>query len=123
MRQLGTEEKAALLLTSADEDDNESTTESSTQAQHDNFPIVSKRPKTYQRRPTNNTHPGLCFILILSAFIFGCLSGVVIMLFRISQDVEQSSLMSLSQLTKIDLSVKTKLSQSITKTNFLNLTR
>jgi len=122
MRQLGTEEKAALLLTSADEDDNEST-ESSTQLQHDNFPIVSKRPKTYQRRRTNNPHPILCFMLILSAFIFGCLSGVAIILYRISQDGEQSSLNSLSELTKIDLSVKTKLSQSITKTNFLNLTR
>lgn len=124
MHQLGTEEKAALLLTSVD-DDNEDveSNESPKKVHHDNFPVVSKRPKTYQRRRTASSHPVLFFVLILSAFIFGCLSGVCIMLYRMSQDAEQSSLTNSADLTKIDLSIKTKLSKSITKTNFLNLNR
>jgi hypothetical protein len=127
MRQLGAEEKAALLLTSADDDDDDNhdneSTESQKKVRHDNFPVIAKRPKTYQKHHTNSTHPVLFFILILSAFILGCISGVVIILYRMSQDAEQSSFISSSELTKIDLTIKTKLSQSITKTNFLNFNR
>ncbi len=118
MRQLGTEEKAALLLASADDDDDHN----ESKVQHDNFQIVSKRPKTSQRRRTNNTQSICVFTLILSAFIFGCASGVIIMLYRMSQDAQPSSIHS-PDLTKIDLTIKTKLFQSITKTNFLNFTR
>lgn len=122
MRQLGTEEKAALLLASADEDDHDSS-ESPIQIEKDNFPTVSKRPKTYQRRRTESTHPVLCFMIVLGVFVFGCLSGAVIMLYRMSQDAERASVTSSSDLIKVDLSIKTKLSQSITKANFLNLNR
>jgi hypothetical protein len=124
MHQLGTEEKAALLLTSVDDDNEEvESIESPKKVRHDNFPVVSKRPKTYQRRRIGSSHPVLFFVFILSAFILGCLSGVAIMVYRMSQDAEQSSLTNSVDLTKIDLSIKTKLSQSITKTNFLNLNR
>ena len=126
MRQLGTEEKTALLLTADDDDDdddNRTMLNSPTRVENDNFPIVAKRPRTYQRHYTSNTHPVLCFTLIMGAFVLGCVSGVVIMLYRISQDSEQSSVINSSELTKIDLSIKTKLSQSITKTNFHNLNR
>jgi hypothetical protein len=119
MRQLGTEEKAALLLASADDDDDD---HNESKVQHDNFQIVSKRPKTYQRRRTNSTQSICVFILILSAFIFGCATGVIIILYRMSQDAQPSSINS-PDLTKIDLRIKTKLFQSITKANFLNFTR
>ncbi|CAF4117947.1 unnamed protein product, partial [Adineta steineri] len=123
MRQLDTEEKAVLLLSSADDDDNP-TTQTSLKVQHDNFPVVAKRPKTYQRRRTTNTHPMYFFIFILGSFIFGCLSGVAIMVYRMSQDAEQSSsFINSPHLKKVDLSIKTKLVQSITKANFVNLTR
>jgi hypothetical protein len=122
MRQLGTEEKAALLLASTNDDDNESL-ESPKKVHHDNFPVISKRTKTYESPRTTSTHPVLCFMLLLSAFIFGCLSGAAIMLYRMSQDAEQSSLIHSSDLTKIDLTIKTKLSQSISPTNFLHLNR
>lgn len=124
MHQLRGEEKAALLLTSVD-DENEDveSIESPQKPQHDDFPVVSKRPKTYQRRRTASSHPVLFFVFILSAFVIGCISGVIIMVYRMSQDAEQSSLTNSAGLTKIDLSIKTKLSQSITKTNFLNLNR
>jgi hypothetical protein len=121
MHQLGTEEKAALLLASVDDDNEEvESIESPKKVRHDDFPVVSKRPKTYQRRRTASSHPVLFFVLILSAFIFGCISGTLIMLYRISQDADQSSMTNSADLTKIDLSIKTKLSQSITKTDFLN---
>jgi hypothetical protein len=121
MRQLGTEEKTALLLEAVD-DDNQSS-ESPTQVQHDNFPTISKRPKTYRRHRTGSAHPVLCFVFIIGAFMFGSLSGAAIMLYRISQDSEGQLVTRSPDLTKIDLSIKTKLSQSITKTNFLNLNR
>ena len=124
MHQLGTEEKAALLLTSIDDDNEEvESIESPKKARHDDFPVVSKRPKTYQRRRTPSSHPVLFFVLILSAFIFGCISGTLIMIYRISQDADQSSMANSADVTKIDLSIKTKLVQSITKTDFLNFNR
>ncbi|CAF0987404.1 unnamed protein product [Adineta ricciae] len=117
MRQLGTEEKAALLLTAADDDDHFTN-------ERDDIPVIPKRPKTYQRRHSNST-PSVCFFfLILSAFIIGSISGVVIMLYRISQDPEQAYLSSVSShLTRVDLTIRTKLSQSFTKSDFMNLTR
>jgi hypothetical protein len=124
MHQLGTEENAALLLAVADDDDNdnEELINSPRKIQHDNFPVIAKRPKTYQRH--SSTHPVLCFSLILGAFILGSISGVVIMLYRMSQDaVPNPSSTSLPTATNIDLSIRTKLFQSITKTNFLNLNK
>jgi hypothetical protein len=84
MRQSGTEEKAALLLTAVDDEDDNGdieSVESPKRVRHNNFPVIVKRPKTYQRHGTNSTHPVLCFMLILGAFIFGCLSDVVIVLY------------------------------------------
>ena len=124
MRQSGTEEKAALLLTSVDdEDDNfdRESIESSTRVRRDNFSVVAKRPKTYQRHGASSTHPVLCFTLILGAFVFGCLSGVVIMLYRTSQDADSFSWTGSAGLAKVDLSIKTKLVQSITKADFPHL--
>ncbi|CAF4578200.1 unnamed protein product, partial [Rotaria magnacalcarata] len=69
MRQLGNEEKAALLLASPDEDANELSQSPITRSNQINNPIVSKRPKTYQRGRSSSTHPILFFILILCAFI------------------------------------------------------
>jgi hypothetical protein len=118
MRQLGTEEKAALLLASADDDDNEAD-QSPSKNRNNDLPIVSKRPKSYQRRRPTRFHPFVIFILIFTAFIFGCISGLSIMLYRMSQDAEQSS--SSLSIKPADLTIKTKLFQSITKTNFVNL--
>jgi hypothetical protein len=121
MHHLRTEEKAALLIASADDDE---TSQFSSPVPHDDFPVVSKRPKTYQRRRTSSTHPVFFFGIILSAFIVGCLSGVAIMVYRLSQDAEaSSSFINSPKLTNIDLTIKTKLFQSITKTNFLNFNR
>ena len=117
MLQLGSEEKAALLLTSADDDEHPADS-------HDVVPLVAKRRRTSQRRPTNSSQSVVIFILILSAFVLGCFSGVVIILYRMSQDTGQSSSSLTSpHLTRVDPTIKTKLAQSITKTNFLNLTR
>lgn len=124
MRQSGTEEKAALLLTSVDEEDDNAdleSIESPARVRRDNFPVVTKRPKTYRRHAASSTQPVLCFILILGAFIFGCLSGVVIMLYRVSQDSESFSWTGSADLAKVDLSIKNKLVQSLTKTDFLHL--
>jgi hypothetical protein len=126
MHQLGTEEKAALLLTADDDDDDHEMMNSSFEVKHDKFPVVAKRPKTYQRHRANSTHPALCFVIILGAFILGCTAGVVIMLYRMSQDAEQRppSPTSSPNLSQIPPSVSvTKLFQSITKTNFVNLNR
>ncbi|UJR16475.1 hypothetical protein I4U23_003377 [Adineta vaga] len=122
MRQLGTEEKAALLLASADEDDHDDHDHRSSTNEHDQFPVVQKRPKTYQRRRANNSHSILFFVLTLIAFVIGCFSGVAIIIYRTSQDAEHSPSLISPHLTKIDLSIKTKLLQSFTKTNFMNLT-
>ena len=118
MRQVGTEEKAALLLASADDDEHVSRSP-------DHTPVVVKRRRTYQQRqPASDSHSVVVFLLILGAFVFGCLSGVVIMLYRMSQDGGfSSSSLATAQLTKVDPTIRTKLFQSITKTNFLNLTR
>ncbi|CAF1544003.1 unnamed protein product [Rotaria sp. Silwood1] len=124
MNQLGNEEKAALLLASADDDGNE-ISQTTSRPKQDNRSIVHKRPKTYQRRRASNIHPVLIFLLILCAFILGCISGIAILLYRMSQDAEQSasSFINSANLTKIDLTIQTKIFQSITKTNFLNLNR
>ncbi|CAF4228132.1 unnamed protein product [Rotaria sp. Silwood2] len=124
MNSLGNEENAALLLASADDDGNE-LSQSSSRVKQDNIPIVSKRPKTYQRHRPSRSHPVLIFLLILCAFILGCVSGVAILLYRMSQDTEQSasSFINSPSLTKIDLTIQTKIFQSIIKTNFLNLNR
>ena len=120
MRQLGTEEKAALLLTPIDnDDDDDDEIDQLTKTHRDQFPTVSKRPKTYYRTRSNSSHPVLIFILILSAFIFGCLSGVVIMIYRISQDADRSA--TINELNQIDVSMSTKFAQTINKTNFLHL--
>jgi hypothetical protein len=124
MRQLGAEEKAALLLTPSadDDDDNEELINSSTKIHTDNFPVITKRPKTYERHRASGAHPVLCFILIMGAFVLGCVSGVVIVLYRMSQDAESGSSSNTFQTAiNVDLSIRTKLFQSITKTNFLNL--
>jgi hypothetical protein len=127
MRSLGTEEKAALLLTAADDDDDDNNDNNSelinspTKIENDNFPVIAKRPKTYQNRPTS-AYPILCFALIMGTFVVGCFSGVIIMSYRGSQDFEQGlSSNSLQLATKIDLSIRKKLFQSITPTNFQNL--
>jgi len=126
MHQLGTEEKAALLLTPAadddDEDENHEMINSSTKNQHDNFPVIAKRPKTYERRRTPSSHPILCFILIMSTFVLGCASGVIIVLYRMSQDAERGvNSNTFETVTNIDLSIRTKLFQSISQTNFTNI--
>ena len=124
MHQLGNEEKAALLLTSTDDDCSE-VIQSSSIVQHDNNPVISNRPKTCRHHDTNSTDPILLFILILSAFVLGCLSGAFIILYRISQDSEQvlPLMINLSNLTDIDLTIRPKIFQSITRTNFLQLNR
>jgi hypothetical protein len=122
MHQLGGEESAALLLTATnddEDDDNQELLNSPSKNQHDNFPVITKRPKTYHR--STGTHPVLCFALILGAFILGCISGVLIILYRMSQ--EDSPSKSLQTATNIDLSIRTKLFKSITKTNFLNINK
>ena len=124
MRQSGTEEKAALLLTAVDDEDDNGdieSLESPKRIRHDNFPVIAKRPKTYQRHGAGSTHPVLCFMIILGAFIIGCFSGVVIMIYRISQDGEAFSWSGSVDLTKVDLSIKTKLAQAVTKTNFIHV--
>ena len=124
MLQLGMEEKAALLLTPADddEDDNHELNNSHSKPEHDNFPVISRHPKTYNR--SAGTHPVLCFALILGAFVFGCICGVVIMLYKIPQDVGQDSMStSLKMATNIDLSIRTNLFKSIMKTNFMNINK
>jgi len=128
MRQLGTEEKAALLLAADDDDDDdnhEMINSPPSKVVNDNFPTIAKRPRTYHRRSTSNTHPILCFTLIMGAFVLGCVSGVVIILYRMSQDTErgQSSPNILQKVTNVDLSIRTKLFESITKTNFRNFNR
>jgi hypothetical protein len=125
MRQLGTEEKAALLLPAADDDDDDNNHEminSPRKIEHDDFPVITKRPKTYQRHPSGSTHPVLYFCLMMGAFILGCISGVVIMVYRMSQEGGVSPNVFQSA-TNIDLSIRTKIFQSITTKNFLNLNK
>ncbi|CAF0716851.1 unnamed protein product [Adineta steineri] len=126
MRQLGTEERAALLLTADDDDNNDEDdhelNNSQSKISNDNFPTIAKRPRTYHRHNTSGTHPMLCFTLVLGAFILGCISGVVIMLYRVSQDAEPGHSLNIpQQLTNVDLSIRTKLFESIKPTNFMNL--
>lgn len=124
MHQLGNEEKAALLLAAADDDNNEPVQTSST-ARHDHNPIIVKRPKTYQRRDSNGPHPMLCFAFILFAFILGSITGVIIILYRMSQDSGQlgSANANSATLTNVDITIKKKLFDSMVKTDFLNLNR
>ena len=111
MRQLGAEEKAALLLPmDDDDDDNEAAI-----LPHDHFPVIARRPKTYHH--SHGPHPMLCFTLILFAFILGCVSGVVIMLYRMGQDAEQNPPTS-SMVMTVDLLIQKKLFQAITKEKF-----
>ncbi|CAF4364129.1 unnamed protein product [Rotaria sp. Silwood2] len=132
MHQLGTEEQTALLLSAAADDDDEdndnhNVTNAPLNSGNDGFPVVVKRPKTYQRHPISNAHPILCFACVLGAFILGCLTGVIILLDRISHASghEQTSLPSnfVESATNIDLSIRAKLFQSIKQTNFMDLTR
>lgn len=99
MRRLGAEENAALLLPMADDDEE----------LINSPPIIAKRPKT-----SRGPHPILCFTLILFAFVLGCVSGVVIMLYRIAQDSEQNPLES----SMVDLSIQEKLFQAISEEKF-----
>ncbi len=130
MRQLGAEEKAALLLTAADEDDDEynnnnsheMTNSPSNVKNDDNFPVVAKRPRNYQRYRSSNNHSLLYVVLMVGVFLLGCVTGICIIFYRMSQDIEPSQL-SIQTSTKIDLSIQTKLFQSIIKTNFMNLNR
>ena len=130
MRQLGAEEKAALLLTAADEDDDEynnnnnheMTNSPSNIKNDDNFPVVAKRPRSYQRHRSSSSHPVLYVVLMVGVFLLGCVTGICIIFYRLSQDTEPNQL-SIQTSTKIDLSVQTKLFQSIIKTNFMNLNR
>lgn len=117
MRQLGAEEKAALLLPMTDDDDNdnEELLNSSTTHPNEQFPMVIKRLKS--PRQSRGPHPILCFTLILFAFIIGCVSGVVIMLYRIGQDAEQNPSGS-SMMNVVDLSIQKKLFQAISKEKF-----
>lgn len=131
MHQLENEEKTALLLSAVDENDDENDNRNVTDATlnitNDNTPIVANRPRTYQRYPISNAHPLLCFTLIVGAFIVGCLSGVIIMLYRISQDSGPRSSSSSSNFlkvaTNVDSTIRTKLFQSIEKTNFIDFTQ
>lgn len=131
MRQLGHEEKAALLLTAADDDDDDGgndhheMTGSPPPTTTDRFPVLRKRPRTYRRYETSGSHPVLCFAVILGAFVFGCVSGVVIMLYRFSQDATNAPAAGNAQQlsTTVDLLVQTKLFESIAKGNFANVNR
>ncbi|UJR29971.1 hypothetical protein I4U23_017518 [Adineta vaga] len=121
MRQLGSEENAALLL-SADEDNDEDDlhhriTHSPSSPSNDRFPVVAKRPRTYHRHQTATSQPILCFILLLGAFVLGCVTGVAIVLYQFSQstDSRTSTSNSYQQNLNVDLSIQTKLSQAITK--------
>ena len=123
------EEKAALLLAEADDDeDQELDTSSPVKPNHEHIPMVSKRPKSshshprHRSRPTGS-HPVLCFALIMGAFILGCVSGVVIMLYRMSQDAPQGQPSSSPLNLDVDLSIRTKLAQSMSKSHFLNINR
>lgn len=120
MRQLGTEEKAALLLPVADDDDDEEFDNSPATIPHDHFPVITKRPRTYEQSRAG-AHPVLCFTLILCAFILGCVSGVIIMVYRISQDTEQRSHSSSAPaMMNADPSIQMKLFQLIKKIDFVN---
>jgi len=95
MHQIRTEEKAALLLPEADDDEEQMDLSPikpirPTILNDDDIPVVKKRPRTYHRSSTTSSQPFLCVALILFAFIFGCVSGVVVMLYRMAQDAEQN---------------------------------
>lgn len=133
MSQLDKEQKTGLLLSSIDDDEDDDnnvvnehlpmtrSTQKKPLANDDQFPIVKKRPKTYQRHRTNFNHPVSFFVILLSAFLFGCLAGVVIMLYRMSQETSLNN--DQMFLIKTDSTLKTKLFKSITKENFLEFNR
>ena len=122
MQQLRTEEKAALLLASTDEhnddDDIRFTPSKSLRA---GVAIKSKHVHSSQRYRTHSIHPIFLVIFIVCAFIVGCLSGVVILLYRWSQDAAYS--VESPSLTHIDVTLRSKLLQSITNGHFLHLNR
>ena len=129
MRRLNIEEKAALLLTPADNDEtieeNYPMTSTRRDSLDNHFPIIAKRSKF---RRIANVRLLLYFGLILITFILGCICGVFIILYRISQDAEQRKLLSLiSNLleteTNINLSIRNQLFHSIRRINFVNLDR
>jgi len=117
MRQLGNEENAALLLHSENED--EEVFHQPKPVRTEQFPVIRKRPKTYH---SSGSHPVLCFALILGAFVLGCISGVIIILYRMSQD-SQLPIDSAAISPTVDLSVRTQLFQSIKSADFVNLNR
>ncbi|CAF1102937.1 unnamed protein product [Adineta ricciae] len=99
------------------------TTSSSTHT-NDRFPVVTKRPRTYHRHRSATSQPILCFFFILAAFLLGSASAVVIMLYRMSQDAEGSrpSIPNINQQRfNVDLSIQTKLSESLTTSDFVNV--
>ena len=126
MLHLRNEEKAALLL-AADDNDEETQhdiTASSSTHPNDHFPVVTKRPRTYHRHQSPTSQPILCFFLILAAFLLGSASAVVIMLYRMSQDAEGTRPLTPNinqQRFNVDLSIQTKLSESLTTSNFMNM--
>ena len=122
MQQLRTEEKAALLLASADEhNDEEDIRCTASKSPRDGVTIRSKHFQSSQRYRTNSIHPVFLVIFIMCAFIVGCLSGVVILLYRWSQDAAQPG--KSPELTHIDVTIQSKLLQSITSAHFLHLNR
>jgi hypothetical protein len=122
MQQLRTEEKAALLLASVDEHNDEDDIRcAGSKSLRDGVAIRSKHSQSSQRYRTSSIHPFFLFIFIMCAFIFGCLSGVVILLYRWSQDAAHT--VKSPELTHIDLTIQSNLLRSITNTNFLHLNR
>lgn len=128
MSQFDNEQKTGLLLASVDDDeeaDGEHLPMSHSRKvknyENEHFPVIKNRPKTYQRHRTTLNHPVSYFILLLSAFLVGCIAGVVIMLYRMSQDAQIIN--DPSSLIKIDRTIQTKLFKSINKDNFLSWNR
>lgn len=128
------EEAAALLLSTADNDDDDddddhhhNTTSIPLNTLDDNSPVVKRNRKTFKNRSASSIHPLVCFAFILGAFVIGCISGVIIILYGISQAArpESSSLPSSGflPLANADLTIRAKLFQSIRKTSFRNLNR
>lgn len=125
MNRLGTEEKAALLLAEVDEDDEFEMTPTVNKPNNDKVTVLPKRTRTRNRRDSDSSNVILCFGLIVTAFVLGCLSGVIIMFYRISQENSRGSMSTNfdDPFNKIkldvDLKIKKNLFQSIHSDSFV----
>jgi hypothetical protein len=125
MQRFNGEEKAGLLLTSPDDDNDDddggdhrdervSTTRRSSGGR-DNNGLRTASTRTKATRHAQ--HPVLLFVVMLGVFTLGCLTGVVILLYRISQ--ETPSTFDATHSVKVDGTIQTKLFRSMSNENFL----